>query len=236
MLAAQRQRPGRGGERDEGRGHRVRAADGTAESVLWPRPRSSCSRTPTRRTGGPPVGRDYEIKPKSVVRDMYERAMTFTEYVSFYGLSRSRDGAALSGRRVRRCGRRARGRPHRGSGRLIDWSGELVRKVDSSLLDEWERLSNPAADPAERCGWTTSRPRSPATCGRSGCWCATRCSAGRAGRAGRWDELGELDGEAGWTADAWRACDRGISPSTTSWPGRRRARPALLHIDVGPAA
>ena len=42
----------------------------------------------TYRLGHPWVA-DYEIKPKSVVRDMYERAMTFTEYVSFYGLSRS---------------------------------------------------------------------------------------------------------------------------------------------------
>ena len=30
-----------------------------------------------------------QLSPKSVVRDMWERAMTFTEYVAFYGLSRS---------------------------------------------------------------------------------------------------------------------------------------------------
>ena len=29
------------------------------------------------------------LSPKSVVRDMYERAMTFAEYVAFYGLARS---------------------------------------------------------------------------------------------------------------------------------------------------
>src|SRR5260370_18332617 len=40
------------------------------------------------RRGHPWVA-DYEVAPKSVVRDMYERALTFTEYVAFYGLSRS---------------------------------------------------------------------------------------------------------------------------------------------------
>src|SRR5690606_20608505 len=40
------------------------------------------------RRGHPWVA-DYELSPKSVVRDMYERAMTFTEYISYYGLSRS---------------------------------------------------------------------------------------------------------------------------------------------------
>src|SRR4029453_17482705 len=27
---------------------------------------------------------------------------------------------------------------------LIEWLGELVRQVDSSLIDEWERLRNPS--------------------------------------------------------------------------------------------
>ena len=27
---------------------------------------------------------------------------------------------------------------------IIEWLGELVRQVDSSLLDEWEELQNPA--------------------------------------------------------------------------------------------
>ena len=36
-----------------------------------------------------PWVRDFELRPKSVVRDMYERAMSFAEYVSFYQLARS---------------------------------------------------------------------------------------------------------------------------------------------------
>ncbi|MCZ9339268.1 DUF3516 domain-containing protein, partial [Streptomyces sp. TRM76130] len=32
---------------------------------------------------------------------------------------------------------------------LIEWLGEMVRQVDSSLLDEWEQLANPAVMTAE---------------------------------------------------------------------------------------
>src|SRR5205085_391316 len=30
---------------------------------------------------------------------------------------------------------------------IIEWLGELVRQVDSSLIDEWEKLRNPTDDP-----------------------------------------------------------------------------------------
>ena len=45
------------------------------------------------RTGHPWVA-DHELAPKSVVRDMWERAMSFGEYVAFYRLARS-EGAVL---------------------------------------------------------------------------------------------------------------------------------------------
>src|SRR5690606_9184194 len=38
--------------------------------------------------------RDFELHPKSVVRDMYERAMSFGEYVAFYKTARS-EGVVL---------------------------------------------------------------------------------------------------------------------------------------------
>lgn len=40
------------------------------------------------RKAAPWVG-DFELAPKSVIRDMYERAMNFGEFVQFYGLARS---------------------------------------------------------------------------------------------------------------------------------------------------
>ncbi|MGW9627145.1 DEAD/DEAH box helicase [Microbacterium sp. NPDC055521] len=86
--------------------------------------------------------RDFELRPKSVVRDMYERAMSFGEYVAFYKVARS-EGVVL----------RYLSDAYRAASQtipeqlktdelrdLIEWLGELVRQVDSSLLDEWEEL------------------------------------------------------------------------------------------------
>ncbi|MBO3752075.1 DUF3516 domain-containing protein [Streptosporangiaceae bacterium NEAU-GS5] len=99
----------------------------------------------TYRRGHPWVG-DHVVTPKSIVRDMYERAMTFIDYVQFYELSRS-EGTVL---RYLADAYRALSRTIPEQMKtddlidLIEWLGELVRQVDSSLIDEWERLSNPA--------------------------------------------------------------------------------------------
>ena len=100
------------------------------------------------RRGHPWVA-DYALSPKSVVRDMYERALTFTEYVGFYGLSRS-EGLVL--RYLADAYKALRQTvPDEAKTEeladLIEWLGEIVRQVDSSLLDEWERLRNPSDDP-----------------------------------------------------------------------------------------
>src|SRR5690606_12415815 len=86
--------------------------------------------------------RDFEVRPKSVVRDMYEGAMSFGEYVAYYKIARS-EGVVL----------RYLSDAYRAASQtipehlktedlrdLIEWLGELVRQVDSSLLDEWEEL------------------------------------------------------------------------------------------------
>ncbi|MFE6736033.1 DEAD/DEAH box helicase [Microbacterium sp. NPDC057650] len=86
--------------------------------------------------------RDFQLRPKSVVRDMYERAMSFGEYVAFYKVARS-EGVVL---RYLSDAYRAASQTipeHLKSEELrdlIEWLGELVRQVDSSLLDEWETL------------------------------------------------------------------------------------------------
>jgi len=99
------------------------------------------------RKGHPWVS-EHEVAPKSVVRDMYERAMTFTEYVSFYSLARS-EGIVLrylaDAYRAMRQTVPADARTEELTD-LIEWLGELVRQVDSSLLDEWEQLRNPDPD------------------------------------------------------------------------------------------
>ncbi|GII87998.1 helicase [Sphaerisporangium siamense] len=106
----------------------------------------------TYRRGHPWVG-DHAVSPKSVVRDMYERAMTFAEYVQFYELARS-EGTVL---RYLADAYRTLSRTVPDHMKtedlqdLIEWLGELVRQVDSSLLDEWEKLQNPSEE-VERPG------------------------------------------------------------------------------------
>ncbi|MFE7845403.1 DEAD/DEAH box helicase [Microbacterium sp. NPDC057407] len=98
-----------------------------------------------------PWVRDFELSPKSVVRDMFERAMSFSELISFYQLARS-EGLVLrylsdAYRAIRQTvPAEARTEPLLD---LIAWLGELVRQVDSSLVDEWEALVDPAIDPSE---------------------------------------------------------------------------------------
>jgi len=80
--------------------------------------------------------------PKSVVRDMVEHADTFNQYVSRYGLKRS-EGLVL--RYLTDCYKAlAQTVPAAAVNdrlaEVIEWLDALVREVDSSLLDEWERL------------------------------------------------------------------------------------------------
>src|SRR5699024_568679 len=122
----------------------------------------------TYRKGHPWVG-DHELKPKSVVRDMYEQAMNFVEYVNHYGLARS-EGLVL--RYLADVYKALRHTvPDDAKTEeledVVEWLGELVRQVDSSLLDEWERLRNPDATdtaestepPPDRVGNVTANPR-----------------------------------------------------------------------------
>ncbi|MBN9151692.1 MAG: DUF3516 domain-containing protein [Micrococcales bacterium] len=94
-----------------------------------------------------PWAADFELRPKSVVRDLYENAMTFNEYVGFQGIARS-EGMLL---RYLSDAFRAIRQTIPESAKteeiqdLIEWLGELVRQVDSSLLEEWEELSHPGA-------------------------------------------------------------------------------------------
>jgi hypothetical protein len=156
------------------------------------------------RAGHPWVG-DYELSPKSVVRDMYERAMTFTEYTSFYGLARS-EGVVL---RYLADAYKALKQTvpddakDEELGDLIEWLGELIRQVDSSLLDEWENLTNPVdengqiAPPTAR--GVTANVRAFRVLVRNAMFRRVQLAALR-----RYDDLGVLDAESGWDAEAWR--------------------------------
>jgi hypothetical protein len=91
------------------------------------------------------------IRPKSIARDMYERYASFNDYVREYGLQRS-EGLLL----------RYLGDVYRTLSRtvpdalkteafddVVTFFLTLLRQVDTSLLDEWERLTHPVAKAPE---------------------------------------------------------------------------------------
>jgi len=186
------------------------------------------------RRGHPWVA-DYEVRPKSVVRDMYERALTFAEYVAFYGLSRS-EGLVL--RYLADAYKALRQTvPDEAKTEdltdLIEWLGEIVRQVDSSLIDEWERLRNPldAAEPSrdERPATVTSNVRAFRVLVRNALFHRVRLAA-----LGQYEELGALDSESGWDAAAWEDALEGyfeVHDEIGTGPDARG--PALLIIDAG---
>jgi len=90
---------------------------------------------------------ESDLSPKSVVRDMYESGRTFTEFVAYYGIARS-EGLVL--RYLSDTYRALRQTvPERVKTEelddIVEWLGETVRQIDSSLLDEWEALTDPDA-------------------------------------------------------------------------------------------
>jgi len=113
--------------------------------VTWPRPLADQLETAFAmyvRTN--PWVAGEELKPKSVVRDLLESADTFTEYVSRYGLERSEGVLLRYLTDAYRTLRQVVPLEHRTSevAEITEWLGELVRGVDSSLLEEWEQLAN----------------------------------------------------------------------------------------------
>ncbi|VEG74835.1 DEAD/DEAH box helicase [Actinomyces slackii] len=113
------------------------------EEVTWPQPLADLLSPALAmyRQANPWVA-DYELSPKSVVREMVENAMTFSDLVSRYELGRSEGVVLRYLSDAYRALRQVVPEEHRTSEvvELIDWLGGLVRAVDSSLLDEWEAL------------------------------------------------------------------------------------------------
>ncbi len=153
-----------------------------------------------------PWAADGRLSPKSVVREMWERAMTFREYVSVYGLVRS-EGAVLrylsDAFKALRSGVPAAARTEEFTD-VVEWLGELVRQVDSSLLDEWEQLTSPD-QPLTAPVAVPARPR-PLTGNERAFTAMVRNALFRRVELFAWrrrHDLGELDGGAGWTAERW---------------------------------
>ncbi|WNG87482.1 DUF3516 domain-containing protein [Mycobacterium sp. ITM-2016-00317] len=185
-----------------------------------------------------PWAADGKLSPKSVAREMWERAFTFREYVSVYGLTRA-EGAVLrylsDAFKALRSGVPAAARTEELTD-IVEWLGELVRQVDSSLLDEWEQLTSPdqhdGAVPEKPA--VPARPR-PLTGNERAFTAMIRNALFRRVELfarERWDDLGALDGGAGWTAGRWQEVgDEYFAEHDDVGTGADARGPALLIFD-----
>jgi len=122
------------------------------EEITWPRPLAELLEPALEmyRQSNPWVA-EYELSPKSVVRDMVENAMTFSDLISRYELGRSEGVVLRYLTDAYRALRQVVPEEHRTPEveEVVDWLGGLVRAVDSSLLDEWEALGRAQAGHAD---------------------------------------------------------------------------------------
>ncbi|MFF9082302.1 DEAD/DEAH box helicase [Streptomyces rubiginosohelvolus] len=211
------------------------------QEVTYPKPLSELlwHAYDVYRTSHPWVN-DHPVSPKSVIRDMYERAMTFTEFTSHYELART-EGIVL-----RYLASAYKALEHtipddvksEDLQDLISWLGEMVRQVDSSLLDEWEQLANPEVETAEQAQEkadevkpVTANPRAFRVLVRNAMFRRVELAA-----LDRFRDLGELDGDSGWDEDAWGdALDAYWDAHEEIGTGPDARGPKLLKIEEDPA-
>jgi superfamily II RNA helicase len=212
------------------------------EQVTWPKPLEELldAAFQTYRASQPWVG-DFELSPKSVVRDLYERAMTFNDYIGFYKLNRS-EGLVL--RYLSDAYKAARQTiPDEAKTEelldLIEWLGELVRQVDSSLLDEWEQLINPAAAIEASAPVLPPAPKGVTTNIRAFRILVRNELFRRVQLAALddYDQLGELDAAAGFDAEAWGdAMDAYFDAHDHLGTGGDARSSAMLMVEEGSTA
>ncbi|MFH8787867.1 DEAD/DEAH box helicase [Streptomyces roseoverticillatus] len=190
------------------------------------------------RKSHPWVG-DHPLSPKSVIRDMYERAMTFTEFTSFYDLART-EGIVL-----RYLAGAYKALDHTVPDDLksddfedlIAWLGEMVRQVDSSLLDEWEQLANPEEESAEEAQDRADQVK-PVTANARAFRVLVRNALFRRVELAALDnvrELGEMDADSGWDEDRWaEAMDAYWDEYEDLGTGPDARGPKLLRIEEKP--
>lgn len=177
------------------------------EDITWPQPLLELlEATYEMYRQGHPWIVETALSPKSVVRDMFERAMTFGEFVAYYGLTRS-EGMVLRYLSDAYKALRQSVPVNAKTEELIDlieWLGEVVRQTDSSLLDEWEQLVDPElADEPFTPNTIAAQPK-PITANERAFRVLVRNAMFRRVQLAslrRWIDLGELDPDFG--PDAW---------------------------------
>lgn len=191
-------------------------------------------------SAGAPFMKEFELAPKSVVRDMYERAMGFGDYIQYYGLERS-EGILL--RYLSDAYKALRQTVPLSAltdelTDLIEWLGEVIRQTDSSLVDEWERMASgeegvPVQDSleelvAESAPKVTANARAFKVMVRNALFRRVELFADERDRM-----LGDLDGErSGWDADRWaEAMDDYFDEYEDIYTDADARSPRLLTID-----
>lgn len=219
------------------------------EAIEWPKPLAELLAAAfDRYLEDVPWAADERLRPKSVVRDMFERAMDFRDMISFYDLQRS-EGVVL---RYLTDAYRALAHTvpdeHKDEAlrSIIEWLGVLVRQVDSSLLDEWEALAHPDEDDTAGRG---VRPGEVAVAGPPrlsddvrGLTVLVRNELFRRVQLaafGRVDELAALDADhvdvGAMDAEAWRAAlDRLLAEHEAIGFDAAARAPRLVTIDREP--
>ena len=134
------------------------------ESITWPRPLAGLLEAAyeTYRQTHPWLPADA-LEPKSVVREMWEQAMSFTDLVGRYQVARSEGLVLRYLTDAYRTLQRTVPDTHRSPGLddIIDWLGETIRQTDSSLLDEWTALMDPEHAPRDVIEHTAPAPPRP---------------------------------------------------------------------------
>ncbi|WP_344490952.1 DEAD/DEAH box helicase [Glycomyces endophyticus] len=150
-----------------------------------------------------PWAADYSLEPKSILREIWEGRMSFGEYIALYSLPRA-EGLLL---RYLSSAYKAlvQTLPEDTGGPEVDdltaWLGETIRQTDSSLINEWEQLTNPADDDGDL---DTGRPARAFTDNERAFTIAVRNAAFRhveLAAADRPDALAALD--SGWPKSRW---------------------------------
>ena len=205
------------------------------EEVTWPKPLADLLEVTLAayRQTHPWISPDA-LSPKSVVREMYERGMTFNEFISAYGLSRSEGlRAALPHRRLpHAAAHRARVAPHRGARghhRVARRAGPPDR------LEPARRVGGPR----QPCGAVLQpgRPRSRRPPGRSRPTCApSRCMVRNAmfhrvelASRDAWEPLGDLEARVAELTDPPQKVV--MDAAGVERRARRLLRRARLHRD-----
>lgn len=216
------------------------------DDVTWPMPlREILEQAFETYHSSAPWVAEHELTPKSVVRDMFERAMTFGQYVQFYSLTRS-EGVLL--RYLTDAYRALRQTVPielrtEALDDIIEWLGETIRQTDNSLLDEWEKLARGEESPMgtsqdslaelmeQQAPAITQNIRAFRIMVRNAMFQRVELFAQEKDKT-----LGALDGGTGWDRDRWAdALDEYFNEYEDIYTDAQSRGPALIRINEAPA-